>query len=89
MVTCYFYFTWTKHTDLLLWISISKRCLEVKWYSTPSFSWLLLARLVSKRKQRRTSDYVTPRLPNSLLGLKASGPSPLINTEALHIGPSQ
>lgn len=41
---------------LLLWISVSKRCFEMKWYSVPSVSWFLLARLVSEREERRGEE---------------------------------
>ena len=34
-------------------MSFSKRCLETKWYSTPSLSWFFLARLVSEREGMR------------------------------------
>lgn len=52
----------------------------MKWYSTPSVSWFLLARLVSEREERRACDYLKPRLSDSLLGLKASEVSPLLTS---------
>lgn len=62
----------------LLWISVSNRCLEIKWYSTLLLSWFLLARLVSGREQKRKGAYLKPRLSESLLRLKASELSPLL-----------
>lgn len=51
----------TSSTYLLFCTSVSNKCLEMKMYSTPSLSWLLLARVVSavslkekkKQKQKR------------------------------------
>lgn len=37
----------TSSTYLLFCTSVSNKCLEMKMYSTPSLSWLLLARVVS------------------------------------------
>lgn len=39
-------------THLLFCASASKACLVTKWYSTPSFSWLFLGRVVSVMEDR-------------------------------------
>lgn len=38
---------------LLLWMSFSKRCLEMKWHSTPSLSSFLLGQLVSEGAEEK------------------------------------
>lgn len=47
-------------TYLLFCTSVSNKCLEMKMYSTPSLSWLLLARVVSavslKEKEKKRKD---------------------------------
>ena len=72
---------------LLLWISVSKRCFEMKWYSTPSVSWFLLARLVSEREERRGDERRQEerlRLPQTqtvwlTVGAESIWSEPLIN----------
>lgn len=50
-------------------MSASKRCLEMKWYSTPSVSWFFLGRLVSV-KEKPDREHLKLRLCESLLELK-------------------
>lgn len=41
----------------LLWCkSASKACLDTKWYSTPSFSWLFRGLVVSLKERRKTGQ---------------------------------